>query len=203
MKKLFNKKAMLISGTILTVSALLIGAIYAFDFSPKKDESITDAIKAADVCEDHLLKDCDECGGIEVYSSYRTTCPYCDKNMTLCCSGQVAKDDYYASCLVSSHPDGCNTVQDLYWNAYFCTECGYFTRGSREDDYHVEAYWHTKETCYDHAYCSKPRLSDLISVYTANNVECCAEVDCTEENNAVAAADVCGVCGNIGCTICH
>lgn len=209
MKKLAISKSCLIICLIILVSALSVAAVYAID-AHTQDSSIlvTDAIKACDVCEAHLVQNCTECGGNELYSSYRTICPNCNTSMTLCCSEQVAEDDYYNSCLVMGHPADCNTVQDLYWNAYYCNECGHFQRGTRSDDYHIEAYWHTKADCYDHTYCSLPRLSDLLR-NSENNNPADEEKDSTShtyENKyeaAVAAGDYCEICGTFGCRTLH
>lgn len=195
MKKAMNKKLVIILCITVLVSCLSVGVIYAAIDSANSNEIVSDAVKAADVCREHLLTDCPEC------SIEHPVCPYCEKVMTLCCSGQVAEDDYYKKCLVMDHPSNCNTVQDLYWNAYYCRDCGYFTRGSHDDDYHVEAYRHTKAECYDHALCSLPRLSDLMSV--DDKVECSND-DCnSKEKDPIAAADICGVCGAFDCQIYH
>lgn len=211
--KLSIRNMFMIICSIIFISAISIGVVYAIDsYSGNSEILITDAIKAGDVCEAHLVQNCTECDGYELYSSYRTVCPYCNKNMSLCCSGQIAEDDHHASCLVYDHPSGCETIQDLYWNAYYCSDCGYFQRGSRDDDYHVEAYWHTKTSCYDHTYCSLPRLSDLIS---SNDEECSIEKintdDAPDASNkyadeyeaALAAGDICEICGKLACKTLH
>ena len=207
------RKLCIILCVILLVSVLSVGVVYAMDsFSRNSGILVTDAIKASDVCEAHLVQNCTECNGIEPYASYRTVCPYCNKDMSLCCSGQVAEDDHYANCYVSAHTSVCQNVQDLYWNAYYCSDCGYFQRGSRDNDYHVEAYWHTKANAYDHSYCSLPRLSDLISTHDevcsvekihANDASPASHEYASEYEAALAAGDICEVCGKLACKTLH
>lgn len=204
MKKFSMRNICLILCILILVVTASICTVYAFDAS-KQNVIITDAIKAADVCEEHLAKDCTICNGYEVNSSYRTVCPTCNKDMMLCCSGSVAVDDNRASCLVLDHPSGCETIQDLYWNAYYCNSCGYYQRGYRSDEYHVEAYWHTKADCYDHAYCSLPRLSDLTNI---EEKECLSEKNSSNTYSnpidaAIAASDYCEVHDIFACNIPH
>ena len=134
----------------LALSASIV--VSATNILPSKEKVITEAIMAADVCSEHLDQECLLCDGIR--NSYHEECTVCGTTMTLCCSGVYKEDDHYAPCYVSTHPKTCQTVQDLLWNAYFCPECGNYKRGGQDsnhtDDYHIEAYWHTQVSCYNH-----------------------------------------------------
>jgi hypothetical protein len=206
MKNSLSRNSFITAIVLALVLTVTVFSVYAIDVhSSKQNVEITDAIKAADVCEEHLVKDCDICGENGLNSSYNTICPNCNTSMILCCSESMKTDNYRASCYVSSHPDGCETIQDLYWNAYYCPSCGYFQRGSRSNDYHVEAYYHTKDSsCYDNAYCSLPRLSDLTQ---ANNPEPTSTDSSSHSadnvKDAVAAADYCEVHHKFACDIPH
>lgn len=157
-----NKKWIALSILIvLAVDATAI-CVWAADAESELQQILTDALKAGIVCTDHLLEDCPEC--VQPQASYYTVCPSCNIEMTQCCSEQCAYDDRWRDCPVVAHGDGCSIVQDVYWNAYVCMSCGYFERGSHSDDYHVEAYWHTKDsTCFDNNFCRFTNLSDLLA----------------------------------------
>lgn len=206
-----NKKFFAVAlAVVMAVGSAAVGVMAADGISVGPIVEMTDAIKAADVCEAHLEQNCVECEGYGLDASYAVYCPHCSVKTTYCCSGDCAVDNNYASCLVYTHPDGCATVQDLYWNAYICMECGWYTLGTRADDYHVEAYWHLKDpTCYDNVYCSKPKLDDLraqvnantgAEVMTASNALEGAE---NRDHDAVAAGDYCEVHGIFSCEIPH
>ncbi len=72
---------------------------------------------------------------------------------------------------------------------------------------HVEAYWHTEASAYNHAYCSLPKFSDIMSAISTNNIE----MDMTSDSNViesgikdpVAAGDYCEVHGIFACDIPH
>lgn len=92
--------------------------------------------------------------------SYHHECPVCQTTMIRCCNEHVQVDDYELVCPIHSN---CVIVQDRYWNYYYCTNCGYNCRGSEDDDYHIEAYYHRPYTYIeDETYCHLPRLYDLI-----------------------------------------
>lgn len=208
-----NKRKMFatVIGIVLAVVTATIG-IYAADITTELTLENIKAIEAGVVCEEHLAQYCTECEGYSPDASYAVYCPYCDVKMTLCCSGQCAINDNFANCLYVSHPDGCKNVQDLYWNAYICMDCGYFERGSKSDDTHLEAYWHTMDsTAYDHAYCSKPKLSDLLELVSEEGgVEVMAKSNDLEDrpyydapNDPVLAGDYCEVHEIFSCDIPH
>lgn len=198
-----RKKLFLLIVTLMVVVAATIAAVYALDIAEPDTGVLSDAIKA-----------CDVDGENHPDASYSIDCPFCDGvKLTRCCSQQCAKDDYFNRCLVKTHPSGCNTVQDVYWNAYVCRQCGYFERGSREDDTHVEAYWHTKDaTCFDHVYCSLPKLSDLLAPFgeageiaSVPDLNAIAGVENANEeyDPAVLAGDYCEVHQIFACDIPH
>ena len=195
---------------VMVICSAVVGVMAAdgISFTPIAEES--DAIKAADVCEAHLVQNCVDCEGYGLNASYAVYCPHCSTKTTVCCSGDCYIDNNYASCLAYGHPDGCATVQDLYWNAYICMECGWYTLGTHADDYHVEAYWHLKDpTCYDNVYCSKPKLDDLRAQVNAKlTAEGMTLSDSSVESanacpDPVAAADYCAVHGIFACDIPH
>lgn len=195
---------------VLSISVAIIGLL-AGEVSVPQQEALNKAIEAADVCYEHLSQDCTACATLSPKASYTVYCPICDISMTRCCSESCAQDDYFAPCLISSHEAGCNTVQDLYWNAYICMECGYYQRGINEDDTHVEAYWHTKDSnMIDNNYCHLPNESDLRALINAKNALATAQADSTalpsEQSKAkdpVAAGDFCELHGIFGCEIPH
>lgn len=214
MMKFSRRKLCISLCVILLISALSVGVVYAIDsFSGNSGILVTDAIKASDVCEAHLVQNCTECNGNEISASYARYCPICNKRMTLCCSGLVAEDDHRAKCYVYDHPSECENIQDLYWNGYVCVDCKQFQTGSKSDDIHVEAYWHTKvDGCYDHSYCSMPRASDLLS---SGNKDASSNISSHKEKGsasheyaseyeaALAAGDICEVCGKLACKTLH
>lgn len=205
-KKIF----LVIAMVILAVVATVVGVAASDIISTGPMYEITDAVKAGDVCHEHFVQDCMECEGYGLNGSFTVNCPSCNTRMTLCCSGSCAVDDYPDDCLVSTHPSGCTNYQDLYWNAYICMRCGYYERGYRDGDYHVEAYWHDGDsTCYDHVYCSMSKLSDLINLVNGDSGH---EVMTTDGNKAeggnpvkdpVAAGDYCEIHDIFACDIPH
>lgn len=209
-----NKRILsIVIAGILAIGATVTG-VMAASINTGPMIELSDAIKAADVCETHLEQYCDECHGYGLDASYAVYCPHCNTKTTLCCSRDCAVDDNEANCYVNTHASGCKTIQDLYWNAYICMNCGWYTIGTHSDDYHVEAYWHLKDsTCYDHAYCSKQTLDDLRAIVNADtgvevmSVAADAEIATTSvddtEYDPVAAGDYCEIHDVFACEIPH
>ena len=205
-KKIF---ALVVVGILAAVTTV-VGVAAADIISTGPMYEITDAIKAGDVCHEHLVQNCIECEGYGLDASYAVDCPFCDIRMTRCCSGDCAVNDNPDDCLVNTHPSGCINYQDLYWNAYICMDCGYYERGSRNNDYHVESYWHTKDsTCFDHVYCSLAKLDDLRDLFSEDSEHEVMTVAENEDNvgnavkDPVAAGDYCEVHDIFACDIPH
>ena len=210
------KRIVAIIFTILFMSFCIAIVVSAANTTPINEREITEAIMAADVCADHLAHDCQLCDGDR--ASYHEECTVCGTTMILCCSGVVKENDYYAPCYVNTHPKTCQTVQDHVWNAYFCQECGNYKRGGQDpahdDDFHVESYWHTQATCFNHTHCTRPRLADLIDAYnaahgykssgtTVNENESTMKSEQEIYNEAVLAGDWCEIHKTFGCEIPH
>ncbi len=206
-----KKTAMLISAIILVIVSTVIFVCASDIISTKPVDDISEAIKAADVCAEHLEQNCSICG---INGSYHIECPYCGTPTIRCCNEECKEDDYEAQCLIKSHGSSCRTVQDLYWNLYFCTKCGWHTRGYHDDDFHVESYWHLNdpENC-NNALCSLPRLTDLQASVAAklgldNPTPVPSSSGSKNSSNdkpydPVAAGDFCEVHGIFACDIPH
>lgn len=197
-----KKKITTAAAVILTLGATLTG-VFAANVDSEPIIEPSDAVKAADVCEAHLKENCNECDGYDL-NAYAVYCPHCGARTTLCCSRDCAYDDYEEKCFVNTHPSGCKTIQDLYWNAYICMDCGWYTIGTKSDDYHVEAYWHKKDSsCYDNAYCSMQSLDDLRAVVNAKTEVMSVNTAESQEHDPVAAGDYCDVHQVFECKIPH
>lgn len=197
-----NRKKFLAVGIVLALIVSAAVSVYAAGIqSPTK---ITEAMLAGDVCHEHLEQDCSVCD--DDRASYRVVCPFCYVDTTLCCSREVAIDDYHEQCFVpQQHSSSCRTVQDLYWNAYICMQCGFYTRGTHSDDMHVEAYWHLEHPeVSDNFCCSLPALDDLRAMI---NRSVPPEVELQAVGNPikdpVLAGDYCAYHGIFACDIPH
>lgn len=196
----------------VVVTVLSCVAVYALDSIPQESPVvITEAVIAGDVCEEHLLQDCSECAEIMPYATYAHYCTKCGKKMTLCCNNTKVRDDYNGTCNVDSHPDGCVNIQDWCRNIYVCSTCVIFESGTYDDDIHLESYYHTdcncSTYCSNNAYCSLPRLSDLVP--TSDGIELAAEQSvpsktyASREEEAIVAGDYCEVHDLFACDIPH
>ena len=215
--KIKNKRLAIVIGSFILVSAMVF-CTFAADIITGPITFVSDAVKAGIVCEAHLAEHCELCDGLQPNTFYSTKCPRCNTSMTGCCSGEMKNNDYFYTCFVNAHPDGCNTVQDRYWNAYICMECGYWQRGYRDDEFHVEAFWHTKDpTCYSNYCCQYQKLSDLIVLVNSRNAAKAAVNAINTETTTdivipdisrfdpadVAAGDYCALHDTFNCTIPH
>lgn len=207
---------------VLVLTIVSCGVVYAVEMLPDttEAEAYAEALVAGDVCAEHLLQNCEECGGVDGRASYSRTCPRCGtKGMTLCCDDDIKERMHFGTCYVNTHPDGCTNYQTFCWNHYFCESCGFDQAGMSNDDCHIEAYAHSKcncdVECKDNTYCYLVRLSELKAKYqkeqglpTAEELQqmrASAEQvpDGTEHTyeEAVIAGDFCEVHGIFGCDI--
>lgn len=194
---------------VLVLAIVSCGVVYAVEMLPDtaEAEAYAEALAAGDVCAEHLLQNCEECGGVDGRATYRRICPLCEIAMTIYCNPElVAYDDLSAPCYADTHPDGCENSQDWNWNVYICDKCGYFERGSKEDDRHLESYYHTLCNCDGHyhgasddakIYCTTTKTT-IGSPKGLVKLDDCAEHTYEE---AVVAGDFCEVHGIFGCDI--
>lgn len=207
---------------VLVLTIVSCGVVYAVEMLPDttEAEAYAEALVAGDVCAEHLLQNCEECGGVDVLASYYMTCPRCGtEGMTLCCADDIKESMDEGDCYVSTHPDGCTNYQTWCWNHYFCKSCGFDQAGEHENDYHLESYDHNMcncdTKCKDDAYCHLTRLcvlkgncqkeQGLPTAEELQQMRASAEQvpDGTEHTyeEAVVAGDFCEVHGIFGCDI--
>ena len=211
MKKILNHKKTLIISLVIVAILLSCGAVYAWGLSPITPSApVSEALKAGDVCDDHLVQHCVECDGYEIQETAKY-CPDCNKQMTLCCSGLLVTDDYEHWCTMrTSHPSNCILQQDLYKTAYVCMDCKYVQYGTANDT-HIESYHHTNCTCssycMNNAYCYYPKLRDIIvqwETYSTENNELFGSPDMPDKpHDPVAAGDYCEIHDKFACDLDH
>lgn len=200
------KKCFCIVLIVLTLLLSCVG-IYAAEFIPEQSAIIAEAIIAGVACPEHSVENCSECEGYELFASYTRYCPLCDKKMTRCCNDTVAVNDMQNTCNVDSHPDGCVNIQDWCRNIYVCSDCNYYTTGPKEDDIHLEAYYHTRcnctdGECSDNSFCTLPRLSNYINEWESDiEVMSSTKEYADKYTEAVVAGDYCETHGRFACDI--
>ncbi len=209
---------------VSAVAVVICGSVvYALDAS--QPQILTEAIIAGEVCPTHLLQECPDCDGVGTKASYRTLCPICGEDMAIACDDYTYDYLVSSTCLVSAHPDDCINQQTHCWNYYVCDDCEYYQLGTRSDDYHLEAYAHTKcnhsTKCKNDAYCSLKRIDTYKAEWSSragiDGQSMTTSADAAEqvlENTineailsgnyeAVVAGDYCELHDTFGCDIYH
>ena len=226
MKQILNHKKTLIIGLIAAAVVLSCGVVYALELFPQPPaEPITDALSAADVCREHLLSDCTECGGLlrqrtayicdqctnwycstELQEScqycggsvreYDTaSCPFCGTALTSFCSGVLVMDGYYGICLLPDHPESCHTVQTLCKDGFYCENCEWLRTGVLEE-HHIERYYHS--SCPDD--CRNDNYCTLVKFL---QIETDVQSRPDNPHDPAAAGDYCETHDKFACDLDH